>query len=121
MRAIQAESQAMSCASRVARIIAGYASRVQPRRPLARLAALMLIAAVAPPMASAKNIAEARDYTLAGGNVDRTTTAEKILRELYGASYHNYGIDHKNRLRECALNDKCLKQLQLELYLFTSY
>jgi hypothetical protein len=121
MRTIQAESQAMSCASRVARIIAGYASRVRPRRPLARLATLMLIAAVALSTASTKSIAEVRDYTLEGGHGERTTTADDILRELYGSSYNDYDIDRKKRLRECALDNNCLKQLGFELYLFTSH
>jgi hypothetical protein len=92
----------------IARIIACYGSKVQPRTPLARLAALMLIAAVAPPMASAmtRDVVEADNPAVLNGKAD------DILRELLGSAYQNYALDDKKRLRECTSDKMCLMQLQ---------
>jgi hypothetical protein len=109
MQTIRAESRAMRCASRLARIIAGYRSKVQPRRPLARLATLMLIAAVAPPMASAEGV---RGVVIAGSYTAQTNKADKILRDLLGSHYDKYEVKEQNRLRECTRDDKCLGELK---------
>jgi hypothetical protein len=96
-------------ASRLPRIAAGCGSKRQSRRPLALLAALVLIAAVAPPMASAMT----RDGTESGVTFrTKKDKADEILRELYGSSYKDIAEDKKERLRECTRDDKCLKELQ---------
>jgi hypothetical protein len=67
-------------ASRIPRITAGYGSKRQPRRPLALLAALMLIAALAPPMASAATALEADK----NGHFEKTKNVDNIRHELLG-------------------------------------
>ena len=96
-------------AARLPRITAGYGSKRQFRRPLALLAALVLIAALAPPMASAKT----RDDSGSGVSIrTEKDKADEILRELFGPSYSDIAHDKKERLRECTRDDKCLKELQ---------
>jgi hypothetical protein len=96
-------------AARLPRITAGYGSKRQFRRPLALLAALVLIAALAPPMASAKT----RDDSGSGVSIrTEKDKADEILRELFGSSYSDIAHEKKERLRECARDDKCLNELR---------
>jgi hypothetical protein len=91
----------------------GYGSKRQPRRPLALLAALMLIAALAPPMASAMT----RDGTEGVSMRAEKDRADEILRELLGSVYGNYQESSKDLLRECTRDNKCLMTLQYQIQL----
>jgi hypothetical protein len=96
-------------AARLPRITPGCGSKRQFRRPLALLAALMLISVVAPPMASAKT----RDDSGSGVSIrTEKDKADEILRELFGSSYSDIAHDKKERLRECTRDDKCLNELK---------
>jgi hypothetical protein len=69
-------------AARLPRFTAGYGSKRQPGRPLALLAALVLIAALTPPMASAATTLEADK----NGHFEKTKKVDNIRHELLGAN-----------------------------------